>query len=353
MQELIKAVMTDQDNSWVGKVLKPCLWGLSLVYGLAIILRKFFYRFGIMPGHKASFPVISIGNITAGGVGKTPLVIFLAEYLLRKGKRPVILTRGYMGKGQCSSQASDEARMMSEKLSGVPVMVDPDRFRATKEAERKSLADVYLMDDGFQHWHLKRDLDLVAIDATNSFGNGSLLPCGILREPLSALARADLFILTKSDAGCCHVAQIRQILGRINPDAHVVETVHAPVALVDMLSGQRDTGMCWLKDRVVAVCAIGSPGSFADTLKNQGAVVEKLFVYEDHHVYNDEDLAEIVCFCQNKGINKVVTTHKDAVKIRGILNNISGIRFFVLEIDIKVIHGEVELFSRIDRLFHS
>ncbi|MBF0331107.1 MAG: tetraacyldisaccharide 4'-kinase [Candidatus Omnitrophica bacterium] len=350
MKEFLKRVITDKDKSMAGSALKPFLWLLSWLYTGAVVLKRWLYHVGVMKVHKAGCPVISIGNITAGGVGKTPLVIFMAEFLRKRGLKPVILTRGYMGRAPMAE--SDEAKMLAERLGGVTVMVDPDRVRATIKAEQRSPVDVFVLDDGFQHWRLKRDLDLVAIDATDPFGNGRLLPRGLLREPLSALKRADLFILTKTDIGHQHVPRLRSVLHKINPRCGIVETVHAPVAIVNILTGERSAELSLLKDRMAAMCAIGSPDSFAGTLKAQGAQVERLFAFDDHYVYDAGDVTDIVRFCVERKISKVVTTHKDAVKIRAFSSMFSGVSFLVLEIDIKVTYGENELFSRIDRLLH-
>ncbi len=350
MKEFFKRVISDKDSGMAGQFIKPFLWFLAWGYGGILAFRRGLYDMGMMPVYETDRPVISVGNITAGGVGKTPLVIFIADFLRTRRIRSVVLTRGYMGWGQ--NAESDEARMMAERLKGVKVVVNPDRVQAAFEAEQKSLADIFLLDDGFQHWRLKRALDLVAIDATDPFGNGQLLPRGILREPLSALERADLFILTKTDIGRKNIPDIRRTLNKINPRCAIVETVHAPVGVTDVLTGERFTELSLLKDDVVAVCGIGSPDSFVGTLRSEGAQVEQLFAFADHHIYDLKDVVEIVRSCEERKISKVITTHKDAVKIREFSSGFQGIRFLVLDIDIKVINGENELFSRIDRLLH-
>jgi tetraacyldisaccharide 4'-kinase len=352
MRELIKRIITDKDRTWAGAVLKPFLALLSFVYAGIMIVIHALYQVGVLPSYRPQHPVISVGNITAGGVGKTPIVMFLVRLLKDKGFSPVVLTRGYMALREEAGQASDEATMISEKLN-VPVMVNPDRVAAARNAQDCAMGNIFILDDGFQHRRLKRDLDVVAIDATNAFGNGYLLPRGVLREPLSVLARADLFILTKVDIGQARVADIRRKLEQIKPGCTVIETVHAPVAVYDVGADARSPDFSMLRDRVVGVCAIGVPGSFEVMLRREGSQVEKMFIFDDHHVYTDEDVRRIMAFCREKKIGKIVTTDKDVVKLRAFQKAFQGVSLFVLEIDIKVVHGQTEFFSRIDRCVNS
>ena len=349
MKGFLKRVITGEDRTLPARALWPLLWVLACVYTAGVMGLRCLYETGVLRSFRARKPVISVGNITAGGVGKTPLVIFLAELLRAAGKQPVILTRGYMAG---TGRRSDEADMMAERLPGVVVMVNPDRVAAVKEAEARLAPDVFILDDGFQHWCLGRDLDIVAIDASNPFGNGHVLPRGILREPRSALARADLFILTKADLGTMNVAAIREVLREVNPACPVVETVHVPAAVTDVFAGTRHSDLVLIKDRVAAVCALGAPGSFEALLAREGVCVEGFFSFDDHHGYTLEDVRKITGFCRAKKLNKVVTTHKDAVKIRHFEEAFQGISLLVLEIEIKVIYGQDELFSRINSLGH-
>jgi len=345
----LRRVITGEDRGFCAQGVWPLLWVLSCAYAAGVSVLRLLYKMGVLRSLRAGKPVISVGNITAGGVGKTPLVIFLAELLRGRGLRPVILTRGYMAG---TGMRSDEADMMAECLPGVAVLVNPDRAAAVKEAEARLAPDVFILDDGFQHWRLKRDLDIVAIDASNPFGNGHVLPRGLLREPMSALARADLVILTKTDLGRAHVAAIRDVLKKLNPASAVVETVHVPVGVMDVFAGTRHRGLALIQDRVAAVCALGSPGSFKALLAREGARVEGLFTFDDHHGYTRGDIARIAGFCRSKKLNKVVTTHKDAVKIRHFEEAFQGISLLVLEIEIKVTYGEDELLSRLARFGH-
>jgi tetraacyldisaccharide 4'-kinase len=346
MKDLLRQIITGKDHSIMGAFLKPVLSAFSFIYRIAVILTQRAYSVGFRPSYKARKPVISVGNITAGGVGKTPLVILIAEHFAHKKFRPAVITRGYMA-GKASS---DEAQMLAAQLKDVPVVVDPDRVAAVKGVEKD--VDVLVLDDGFQHWPLKRDVDIVAIDAMNPFGNGALLPRGLLREPLEALSRADVFVLTRTDLGRINVPDVRKKLAALNAKAFCVETVHAPGNVLDLWTGEPRGGLSSIKERVIALCAIGSPDAFKAMLLGEGVDVIRLFAFDDHYIYSEKDVYEIVAFCRKQDIKTILTTAKDAVKIKGFQKAFQGVGLLVVEVKIKVVHGETEFFSRLDRCCH-
>ena len=280
--------------------------------------------------------VISIGNITVGGTGKTPAAIAVAEEAKKRGFLPVILTRGYKGtaRGPCfvsqgdepllsAARAGDEPYLMAERLRGVPIVKGPDRFEAGmfalkawegKEDLSPSVLRriVYILDDGFQHWQLYRDRDIVLIDAGNPFGNRKLLPSGRLREPLSSLARADVIAVTKADredSGL--VAELRKF------------NRHAPIFFPDqrtvsitLPSGVKKPPV-WLHGRkVFCFCGLADPVSFRNTVSGAGAEVSGMKIYPDHHSYSQKDIAAIAQGCRGSGAEWAVTTGKDMAKIR-------------------------------------
>ena len=347
MKNFLIRVATDREHGIAGVLARPFLTFLSWIYGLASGLVRCYYSFGPGRPYKAGVPVISIGNITAGGVGKTPLVMLVARLLSARGLHPVVLTRGYM----TSAARSDEALMMRQRLK-VPVLVGADRAALARKAAGEMPADAFILDDGFQHWRLKRELDIVVIDAVNPFGNGAVLPRGILREPLTALRRADIFVVSKADLGAANLDHIRKVLARVAPARLVVETVHAPVAAVNVLTGERSSGLGVLAGRAVAMCAIGAPEAFLAMLQREGTLVEKMFVWADHHDYTEADVREVAAFCRQHDISKIITTHKDAVKLDAFHEAFQGVSLFMMEIEIRVVHGEAEFISRIGRLFH-
>jgi tetraacyldisaccharide 4'-kinase len=298
---------------------------LAPFYRGAVAVRRAAYRRGLLQRTKLPVPVISVGNLTFGGTGKTPTVIALARDLVRMGRRPAILTRGYkrLDDGQVvvvgpeprqtAAEIGDEPLEMARRLPGVPVVVDADRARGGAEAQRLG-ADVVLLDDGFQHLRLERDLDLVLIDAGDPWGGGRLPPLGRLREPVAALERANAVLITKAPSEWRPlVAEIERVIDRIAPRLQVFisrvrpSRVHVP-------------GEGWLGSevligrRVMAFAALGRPDGFADTLADAGAEIVTSRWFPDHHAYNEQELSEVVDQAA-KASAIPVTTAKDAVKL--------------------------------------
>jgi len=355
MREYLYRLVTDQINTPIAKIFKCLLWILSLIYGLAVRSILIGYTWGLFKKQRLSKPVISVGNITLGGTGKTPLVELIAQYLKAQNIKPVILTRGYIlrksiGK-QASGHESDEARQLAESLKEIPIVVGADRLMSGTKALEQYPVDVFLLDDGFQHWRLERDLDIVAIDASRPFGNGHFLPRGILREPLSSLRRASLFVLTKTDLGPQNIEMIRARLSKINPTAPVIETIHGPLDFVDLRTEQIRTLSYVQRKLICPFCGIADPVSFEQNLKNLGVHFRNNFVFMDHHVYQRRDIQEMVKFCRANNIYTLVTTQKDSVKIKASLQDIDkNIEVLSLRVKIWIVQGENEFFKRISGL---
>lgn len=298
---------------------------LAPLYRGLVAARATAYRRGWMRKARLDLPVISIGNLTFGGTGKTPTVIALARDLVRLGRRPAVLTRGYkrlsdeqvvvMGPDprQTAAEVGDEPLEIARRLPGVPVIVDADRARGGAEARRLG-ADVALLDDGFQHLQLERDLDLVLVDAGDPWGGGRLPPRGRLRESPAALERADAVLITKVPTEWRPVvAEIESVLDRVAPRLHVfisrlrLSRVHVP-------------GEGWLGPetlvgrRVFAFAALGRPDGFAASLTEAGAEVCGCRWFPDHHACSDRELAEISELAAAASAVPV-TTAKDAVKL--------------------------------------
>ncbi|MCR4337256.1 MAG: tetraacyldisaccharide 4'-kinase [Candidatus Omnitrophica bacterium] len=339
-------------------MIKSLLYGLSFFYRIGLLLVQLSYCWGWHKQVRLPRPVISVGNITVGGVGKTPLVEFLTRLIKNKyAFRPCILLRGYMGEnflgGTERKVESDEGMMLKENLPGICIGVGQDRAKIATEFLKNESMDVFILDDGFQHWALDRDLDVVVIDATNPFGNGQLLPRGILREPLSALRRADVFVLTKCDMDREHLPLLRSTLQRFNPRAPIIETIHEPVAFKDLIDGSSHPLDELLGQSVAMVSSIGDPAGFEKTLQNLEIPIMRKFSFLDHHPYAKNDMQEIIKGIRQQGITTIVTTQKDAVKLRTfediLKKEISQqyFRIFVLQIEIKITREEHELLDRI------
>jgi tetraacyldisaccharide 4'-kinase len=285
--------------------------------------------------------VISIGNITTGGTGKTPATIAIAEEALRRGMSPCILTRGYKGgiKNTCIvspdmsvRDAGDEPLLMSSKLDEVSIIKDPDRYRggmyALEALDKRP--DLFILDDGFQHRRLYRDVDVLLINARNPFDNGRLLPMGLLREPLGQMKRADFIVITKNDGkgGEALIKQIREH----NSTAPLYMAEHSP-AYVQTFKGER-LSIDWLEGkRVLAFCGIAEPGSFKEALRRKGAQISGYREYRDHFNYSIEDFNGIQQEARKCGAEWIITTEKDIMRLKDydIPDNL-----LVLGIDFKV-----------------
>jgi tetraacyldisaccharide 4'-kinase len=347
LKEYIYRIVTDREAGVRARIVKFLLLILSIFYGFGISVLTWSYRSGWLKASESGKRVVSVGNLTVGGSGKTPLVIYIAKHLLKRGWRPAIVTRGYM---PVPGQKSDEVMMLEELLPNVPVLAGPDKL----ESIRSSHANVCILDDGFQHRQLKRNLDIVVIDVENPFGNGWMLPRGILREPLSALKRADLVVLTHVNMNTSR-ENIQNVLAVVEEWAHkavVIHTVHEAVS-VSVFPGRLERkGLEELRDRVCLVSAIGSPQTFRRSVESLGAVVVGEVTFMDHHVYTQEDIKSIVDGCRRQNISKIVTTHKDAVKLVSFHQQLSGLSVLVLDIELRILHGENEFLSSLDRLLN-
>jgi len=281
----------------------------AVPYAAVMRARRWFYRRGLLPSRAADAPVICVGNLTTGGTGKTPMVAWVVARLHEAGGTPAILTRGYKGEGG----TSDEAELL-KALTGAPVVVDPDRAAGAAEAVRGG-ADVLVMDDGFQHRRLRRDLDLVLIDATNPFGYGWCLPRGLLREPRSALRDADAVVITRSSGVSDErLEALKTRLSRLAPGATVHAAVHVPTDVLDQ-HGISQPASALEGRRVFAFGGLGNPEAFFATVRRLGAEVVGRQALADHVDYDAEMLGRLVAQAENVGAELLVTTQKDGVKL--------------------------------------
>ncbi|HQO57350.1 MAG TPA: tetraacyldisaccharide 4'-kinase [Candidatus Omnitrophota bacterium] len=324
---------------------------LSMLYALVIRIWLAAYDRRFLPVKELGKPAVSVGNITWGGVGKTPFVEWLARYFLECKVRPAILTRGYMPSqgGRALFSGSDEARMLQKKFPDMPVVAGRDRRKGAREILSQRAVDVFILDDGFQHRGVKRDLDIVLIDTTNPFGNRFLLPRGSLREPLSSLRRADVFVLTKTDQTPGVLDVLKDQLKTWNPSAIFVETIHQPVSFSASRSGM---ALADIKGHPVClVSGIGDPGSFEKMVVGLGALVRDTKFFPDHHCFSAGDVEDILQSCQTQGIRVIIMTAKDAVKWPEDFEcSSSGLKVLVLNMDIKITKGKEALLARLRTL---
>jgi tetraacyldisaccharide 4'-kinase len=291
-------------------------WGLWLISGLyrwAIQARNQAYDRGWKQTVRARRPVVSVGNLTLGGTGKTPCVEYVARFYRQLDRRVVILSRGYGSSGG----RNDEALVLEENLPDVPHLQGADRVALAETAAQELASDVLVLDDGFQHRRLARDLDLVLIDATEPWGYGSLFPRGLLRESPAGLCRAGLVMLTRCDQVTPgDRARLKEAIHRIAPEAPVVESRHLPVDLINVHRAVAPLDL--LRQRpLAAFCGIGNPEAFRRTLTDLGAAVTAFRAFPDHHAYSRTDVEDLHTWTRQQALDcVVVTTQKDLVKLR-------------------------------------
>ena len=367
-QEYYRKLISGRSGGLTATLLRFILGLVSRFYLAGILLRNFLYSRGWLKTHRVNAVVISIGNITTGGTGKTPLVIWLCKFLQRKEFRCAVLTRGYKTAKDPRLKTQDyrdEPAILAESCPQAKVIVNPDRVAGAAEAVDKFGAKVLIMDDGFQHRRLARDLDIVAIDATQPFGYGKMLPAGLLREPVSALKRADAVVITRCDQiSESELSQIEKRLQLINPDMIIARSIHAPICVkyskrfvISAEAGIRKNGEtmdpCTSRNdsieqlngkNIFAFCGIGNPGAFLNTIKSLGANLVGSKIYNDHHHYTNSNIVDI---CRRAGELKadlILTTQKDWTKLifdfRLSIVDCRDIPLAYLVIDLKFPAGE-------------
>ncbi len=284
---------------------------------------------------------ISVGNLTLGGTGKTPMVMAIAREAVQRDLKTCILTRGYKGRAKslivsCGrgpeadwTETGDEAYLMARKLKDVWVVKDSNRYRGGLLAGKK---DLYILDDGFQHWALHRDLDIVLIDGTNPFGNGRLLPFGPLREPPDALKRASLVVITKT-----HQPDQKLIekIKSINPDIKIFTGNIEPVEFKD-LQGNTYPLEALNGRRVFVFSGIGNPGAFHKTLQDLGVYIAGARTFRDHHAYSLDEIKRILRKAKRAEVEAIITTEKDILKLEDLLKDNTEVKIYSLSIEMKV-----------------
>jgi tetraacyldisaccharide 4'-kinase len=318
---------------------------LAIPYGITIYCRNQWFDKQSSASTRISIPVISVGNITAGGTGKTPMVEFIARYFRQQQIRVTLVSRGY---GSKDGKPNDEALELERKLPDVPHLQNPDRVAAAELAIAEFEAQLILLDDAFQHRRIKRDLDIVLIDATCPFGYGYLLPRGLLREPLRNLKRADLIAITRVDQISTEQQhRLEKQIQRFNATADIVSFSHA-ITGIENNSGTQQ-GLSHLSGkRVVAFCGIGNPQVFQDMLVQQGLHIVHFESLVDHHDYQRTDIQRLVKLAETHQATAFVCTHKDLVKIQ--VDHLGTAELWALSVAVTPTSGAKEFTSALDTI---
>jgi len=362
MIKYLYQVITGRRSGIIPDLIRLTLLPLSWLYLLIVKARNFFYERGIFKSKKLPCSVISIGNIVAGGTGKTPAAITIAKKLKGYGMRVAVISRGYGSKTRkeydyvsdgeklllSPEEAGDEAHLLARSLPGVFVVIGKNRFLVGLEVVKRRQIDVIVLDDGFQHRKLARDLDIVTVDASQpldfnpffffskkgkNYGTNMLLPSGTLREPKSSLKRADLILLTRVDQSD-DVESIRAQLKKYAPGVPIVESIHAPRSL-RQIGSQSFLDLSFLANKnVLAVCGIAHPEAFLKTLQSLNVKSTTLLDFFDHNDYVREDFKLISQAALKADL--VVTTEKDEQKLLAL----SEMPVFVLSVRLKLLTGK-------------
>ncbi|QDU91466.1 Tetraacyldisaccharide 4'-kinase [Pirellulimonas nuda] len=319
------------------------LWCAQAPYAAAIALRNRRFDRGADAVRRVTAPVISVGNLTLGGSGKTPMVKWVARYLRGLGVRVALVSRGY---GAEAGARNDEALELETELPDVPHVQNPDRVAAAELAIEEFESQAILMDDGFQHRRLARDLDIVLIDATAPWGYGWLLPRGALREPIASLRRAQVVCLTRRDLIDEPARDaIRRRAMQLAPDAAWCEAEHRPSRLLSA-SGRQEQTAALRGKRVAMVSGIGNPAAFRATLAGLGCEVVWERAWPDHHRYDSDDIAAMERGARESGAQWIVCTHKDLVKIGE--DTVGDAHVWAVVVEMAIVVGEGALRDRLD-----
>lgn len=329
---------------------KTLLYAFSLLYRLIIHLRNWMYDHKIFREVKLPCPVISVGNITVGGTGKTPCVIWLARMLREQGFKPAVLSRGYGSKNSSpvnivsdgnnilasSASAGDEPYLMARSLQGIPIITGPQRILTGKTAINNFGADVLVCDDAFQHRQIFRDINLALLDSEKPAGNGQMLPRGSLREPVTALSRASAFIMTRTNEAVKTNMAVANLAAAGN--IPVFESSHRPLAAIKG-DYSRQLSLADLQGKkVCAFAGIAQPDSFKKTLLAIGVQIISWDIFPDHHRYRLQELKNIRTNMSKNGADLIITTEKDGMRLQEFTEFLSEI--YLLRIALEIVPDE-------------
>jgi tetraacyldisaccharide 4'-kinase len=376
VEQYVLDVIFDRRHDVRAAYTRGGLFLLSKLYHVAVQLRLALYRWRILRDHTLGCQVISIGNLTVGGTGKTPVVETFARALQTAGRRVAILSRGYKsaqrplwqraferltfqtpsippkivsdGKSLLldSDQAGDEPYMLATNLPNVIVLVDKDRVKSGRYAIEKFHADTLLLDDGFQYMPLKSRMDVVLVDRLAPFGNNHLLPRGTLREPKRNLRRASFILLTKCDGA--DNTRLKEELRRLNRHAEIIECAHHPLYFQDIYASDRQP-LEFIKGRkVAAISGIAMPDGFEQQLRALGAELIYAKRYADHHRFTQQEMLNMINRSVRRNAELIITTEKDAVRFPKLDRR--DLPIYYLRVEIKILRGAKDFADAVERI---
>ena len=364
LEKYIVDVINERNYSFFDNFLRALLFTISRVYRRVVQFRHWLYDKGVYRRNPLGCLVVSIGNLTCGGTGKTPVVEVFAKSLTRNGRKVAILSRGYKSKDRTflqkllmlnkskknevpprivsdgeslllnSSMAGDEPYMLASNLKDVIVLVDKDRVKSGRYAIAEYGVDTLILDDGFQYLPLKSHINIVLVDSTLPFHNHHVLPRGLLREPIKNIRKADYIFLTKSNGGN-QIRHLKKFLEHHNRHAEIIECTHREQYLEEVFNKENRQPLSMLKDmKIASISAIANPKSFEDKLTNLGADLVYTKSYADHHAYTQQEVINFLNKAKEAGASIILTTEKDAVRFPRLVRIDIPVYFLRVEIDI-------------------
>ncbi len=339
-------LVSGRRRGWTAAVLRGVLRGGEFPYAIAMRARNVAYTRGWRRSYPVPVPIVSVGNLTMGGTGKTPMVRWLAEWFLGRDVRVGLVSRGY---GAPDDSPNDEALELAHYLPDTPHVQNRDRVQAARQIVQKSNCRLLLLDDGFQHRRLRRDLDIVLLDALQPFGFGHVFPRGTLREPVTGMARSDVVVLSRSDlVGQEQRDSLHRQVAELAPHATWVESIQRPHCLIstDGSQGPIDS----LAGRpVAAFCGLGNPDGFRRTLQQCGLDAVRFRAFPDHHAYTSADCRQLAKWAgTHPAVTALVCTHKDLVKVAQFPWD--GLPLWALSIQATITRGQDDLEQRLEPL---
>jgi len=343
LRTYFRLIAEGQEQGRLAKALSPALCLGSALYKAVNGTGRKLYENKILKPKKLPIPVISVGNLTWGGTGKTPLVEWLSRKVNDKGRKPMVLTRGY---------GADEVNQLRHHLPELLIAEGRDRYQNALTALKSKPADCAIMDDGFQHWPVQRDLEIVVINSLQPFGNRKLLPCGILREPLTVLNRADVVVLSHVNLVKSQELQaLREEVRKLAPKAALVETILEPLFFYRSDKKMRIPIIKLKNSRVTTISGVASPQSFRLLLQNCQIKPTRNFEFNDHHAYSENELREVRRVSDSAAVENIITTEKDFYrspkKIAEILDPL------ILATRLCIVSGEGLLHDRINKMLEA
>lgn len=351
--EYFKALVEGKKSGWKDRLLLAALVVLSYPYAMALYLRAALYRVGVLHARRLPRPVISVGNLTLGGTGKTPATAMLASWFIERGRRVAVLTRGYGGSAEGSvrivsdgreiflgpEEAGDEPYLLARKVPGLMVVMGADRYAAGQLALKELEPDIFILDDGYQHLRLRRDLNLLLMDCARPFGSGRVLPAGFLREPKSAVKRADLVLFTRCGEGATPASPV--------PGKPVCHSRHRLTGFRSIDGGDPRPFSELKGMRGMAFAGIADPAGFFDGVEKAGAPLVTTLAFSDHICYGDAEISAILRLKTASRSAYMVTTEKDAVKLAPFREKLGTV--YVALLDLELLDG-APLFKMLERL---